>query len=184
MSVFGPVLRGDRISLEPPRHADLDLFCRWFEDTEITRYLLKRFVPSREREEEWYQSAATNRATVQWGIVLDGRTIGTTALHDIDWINRHATTGTVIGDRSVWGKGYGSESVRLRTAYAFTELGLQRLETQSMAENFGMHRALERSGYRRIAVRRRYSYRAGAWHDSYLFELLREEWETCQESEA
>jgi ribosomal-protein-alanine N-acetyltransferase len=180
--VLGPILRGEHISLEPLRIEDIDLFCSWFADTELTRFLLKRFVPSYEREEEWLRGAASDRNTVHWGIVRDGRTIGTTALHNIDWINRHATTGTIIGDRSVWGRGYGSESVRLRTGYAFGELGLERLETQSAADNIGMHRALERSGYQRIATRRRYMYSGGAWHDTYIFELLREEWEARQEA--
>jgi RimJ/RimL family protein N-acetyltransferase len=182
VGVFGPILRGEHISLEPPRDEDIDLYCSWFADTDLTRYLLVRFPPSPEGEVEWLRNAAANQHAVQWRIVLEGRTIGSTALHDIDWKNRHATTGTVIGDRSVWGKGYGSESVRLRTAYAFNELGLERLETQSMAENVGMHRALERAGYQRIAVRRRFAFFEGCWHDSYLFELLRDEWVATQEA--
>lgn len=179
--MLGPILRGKHISLEPLRSDDIDLYLSWFADPDLTRYLLKRFVPSRECEQEWLRGAATNRSSVQWNIVLDGRTIGVTAIHDIDWRNRHATSGTFIGDRATWGKGYGSDAVRLRTAYAFDELGLERLETQSMAENLGMHRALERSGYHRFAVRRHYSFCGGSWHDSYLFELLREEWETGRE---
>src|SRR5207302_5954338 len=111
-----------------------------------------------------------------------GKTIGSTAIHDIEWINRTATTGTVIGDRSEWGKGIGTESVRLRTAYAFQELGLERLETESLAENTPMHRCLEKSGYRQIGVRQRSIYKGGGWHDRYIFELLRDEWEALKQS--
>jgi RimJ/RimL family protein N-acetyltransferase len=41
-----------------------------------------------------------------------------------------------------------------------------------------MQRALQRWGYRNIATKQRYIYRGGCWHDIYLFELLREEWQT------
>jgi RimJ/RimL family protein N-acetyltransferase len=43
-----------------------------------------------------------------------------------------------------------------------------------------MHRALEKSGYRKIARRRRMYLTEGAWRDDYVFELLREEWEAEQ----
>jgi RimJ/RimL family protein N-acetyltransferase len=45
-----------------------------------------------------------------------------------------------------------------------------------MAVNIGMHRALERSGYRRIGIRRQKFWRNGQWHDEIIFELLRDEW--------
>jgi RimJ/RimL family protein N-acetyltransferase len=86
-----------------------------------------------------------------------------------------------LGDRSVWGRGYASEAVRLRTAFAFNELNLERLESESIAQNIGMHRALEKSGYQKIGRRRHVFYRSGQWLDSYIFELLRDEWQMRQE---
>src|SRR5436309_9142201 len=149
--MLGPILLGNGISLAPASPEDLPLFCAWFADREITQYLITMFPPSPQQEDEWYRRIAASDHDVHWVMKADGRTIGITALHGIDWINRHATSGTLIGDRSQWGKGYASEAVRLRTAYAFDDLGLERVETESFALNTGMHRALERSGYRKIA---------------------------------
>lgn len=175
--MLGPTLRGASISLEPLKFDDLETFRHWFADLEVTRNLLMRFVPSRDMEEKWYQNAATDVSTVQWSIAADGETIGNTGIQGIDWISRRGVTGTVIGDRSRWGHGYGTEAVRLRTAYAFEELGLESLESISVAENVSMHRVLAKSGYRKIGQRRHYLYKRGAWHDAYLFEVLREEWQ-------
>jgi RimJ/RimL family protein N-acetyltransferase len=174
--VFGPILRGESISLEPPQPEYLDTYRGWLADLDVTRYLLVRFPPSEKQEEEWYERQASSEATAIWAIVLEGRPIGSTGLHNIDWINRHASSGMLIGDRSQWGKGYASQAVALRTAFAFRELGLERLETESFAVNAPMHRALEKSGYRKIGLKRRYAYRGGVWHDAYIFELLRDEW--------
>ena len=176
--MLGPIIRGERLSLAPAGPDDLPLFCSWFARPDVTRYLLTRFVPSPQQEEEWFRRTSESVSDVYWVMKLQGKTIGSTAIHGIDWINRHATTGTMIGDPRHWGKGYATEATRLRTAYAFEELGLERLETESFAENVGMHRALERSGYTRIATRRHVMYAGGRWHDTYLFELLREDWET------
>jgi ribosomal-protein-alanine N-acetyltransferase len=174
--MFGPVLRGERVSLEPPRVEDIEIFRTWFAELETTRYLLMRFALSQKQEEEWYERAATSQSDVHWSIRVGGRTIGSTGVHGIDWINRRGSSGMVIGDRSEWGKGHGSEVVRLRTAYAFEELGLERLETESLAVNRPMHRALQKTGYREAGRRRHYVFRGGEWHDAIIFELLRDEW--------
>jgi RimJ/RimL family protein N-acetyltransferase len=177
--MLGPILRGERLSLEPPRLDDLPIYRGWFAEPEVTRYLLARFAPSEKQEEEWYEKASTGKDQVVWRIAVGGRPIGTTSLFAIDWINRHAVSGLVIGERAEWGKGYASEAVRLRTAYAFRELGLERLESFSLDVNVAMHRALEKSGYQKIARRRRMVFVGGAWHDDFLFELLRDEWEAA-----
>lgn len=174
--MLGPVLRGEKISLEPARSEFLTEFIFWFADTHVTRYLAYRSPMSLKQEEEWFDNVAADRNTVHWTIMAGQRPIGVTGIHNIDWINRNAITGTVIGVQSEWGKGYATEAVRLRTDFAFPTLGLEGLETHSFAENAGMHKALERSGHRRIGVRTHAQFRMGEWHDSILFELLAEDW--------
>ncbi len=178
--MLGPRLYGERISLQPARPEDLETFQHWFANLEVTRYLLTRFAFSAKQEEEWYQRVSHDEGIVSWRVVVAEATIGVTSIIGIDWINRQAMSGTIIGDRSQWGKGYGSEIVALRTRYAFDELGLERLETQSFAENRAMHRALEKAGYQGIGRRRHSVYRGGSWHDTLIFELLREEWHARQ----
>lgn len=70
--------------------------------------------------------------------------------------------------------------MRLRTRYAFDELDVERLESESLAENLRMHRALEKSGYRRMGTKRHFIYRGGTWHDMHIFEVLRDEWRAEQ----
>lgn len=175
--MYGPTIVGPSIRLEQPRQEDIPTFQRWFADLEVTRYLVRRSVPSAEQEQEWLQQSARSETDVVWRIVAGDRTIGVTGLHGIDWMNRHATSGTIIGEKSEWGKGYARELVLLRTRYAFEELGLERLETESFAVNTPMHRALMRAGYQRMGTRRHHMYRGGRWHDTVLFELLSTEWE-------
>jgi [ribosomal protein S5]-alanine N-acetyltransferase len=174
--MLGPTLHGHAINLEPAQPEDAPLRQQWFADLEVTRLYTSPGVPSLKQEEESFDRAARDDSVVLWRITLDGVAIGQSFLYELDWMHRQSLTGMWIGERTLWGKGYGSEAVRLRTDYAFGELGLERIETSSMASNVGMHRALERSGYRRVGVRtHRYLYR-GEWQDEYIFELLRDEW--------
>jgi RimJ/RimL family protein N-acetyltransferase len=174
--MLGPTLRGKLISLEPARLDDAPLRQRWFADLEVTRFYTGPGVPSDGQEEQSFEQAARDDSVILWRIDLDGLSIGQAFLYDLNWIDRQTLTGMWIGERSQWGKGYGSDVVRLRTAFAFEELGLERIETSSMDVNIGMHRALERSGFRRIGTRTHRFWRGGRWHDEYIFELLRHEW--------
>jgi RimJ/RimL family protein N-acetyltransferase len=183
-ALLGPILEGERIRLEPSRADWLPDYISWFADMRVTRYLLLRTPMSLKQEEEWFEATSKDRNTVHWAITLDGQPIGVTGIHNIDWISRGAMTGTLIGLPSEWGKGYATEAVRLRTAFAFRELNLERLETFSFAPNAGMHKALERAGYRRIGTRTRSMFREGSWHDTILFELLRSDWETANTAPA
>ena len=151
--MLGPVLEGEKIRLEPARAEHLPEFIRWFSDMRVTRYLLTRFPMTLEQEPEWFANVARDRNTVHWTITVGDRPIGVTGIHNIDWISRGADTGTIIGLPDEWGKGYASDAVGLRTKFAFSESNLEPLRRHSFAPNRGMHKALERSGYRRIGAR-------------------------------
>jgi RimJ/RimL family protein N-acetyltransferase len=174
--MFGPILRGNTINLEPPRPEVALLRQQWLADLDVTRLFGGPGVPSIAQSEEWYDRTAREESTILWAIVLEGATIGIATLHHIDPMHRQTRSGTLIGEREQWGNGYGTEVVRLRTAFALHTMGLERIETSSMAENTGMHRALERNGFRRIGVRTRCYFYDGEWQDEFMFELLRGEW--------
>jgi RimJ/RimL family protein N-acetyltransferase len=175
--VFGPVLRGQRITLRPPIEGDAAKFIEWFADLEVTRYLAERFPMSLQQEEDFLRRIGESKTDVWWAIEAEGRTIGATGIHRISWIDGNAITGTVIGDRSCWRKGYGSEAMALRTEYAFRQLNLHKLKSGAMMENEPSRRALQKAGYREIGVEREESWAEGRWRDHWLCEVLRSDWE-------
>lgn len=175
--MLGSNIQGSLVRLVPPSEEMISQFLRWFADMEVTRYLTLQNPPSTRMEEEWLDRAARSESDVLWAITADGRTIGTIGIHAIDWRHRQAQTGTVIGEKECWHRGYASEAMRLRTRYAFEELNLVKLTTRVFAENVGSIRALEKAGYRQCGLARRDAYMHGRWHDSWMGELLREEWE-------
>jgi RimJ/RimL family protein N-acetyltransferase len=183
--MLGPILQGERVRLEPPRPEYIPTYQRWFADMELTRYLVYRFPFTVKQEEEWLEAVAKDEHRVIWAIVLKttGKLIGNTGLEKISWRNRHAESGTLIGERDEWGKGYATEAMRLRTRYAFRELGLEKVFTHVIDGNEASRRALERVGYRQCGVWRRHVLVDGEWRDAWLGEILRDEWEAGEEKE-
>ncbi|HET7874296.1 MAG TPA: GNAT family protein [Methylomirabilota bacterium] len=181
--MLGPVIEGERIRLEPPRAEHIPTYQRWFADMELTRYLIYRFPFTVKQEEEWLEQVAKDEHRVVWAIVRKNgdRLIGNTVLEKINWRNRHAESGILIGDKGEWGKGYAAEAMRLRTRYAFRELGLEKVYTFVIEPNEAGRRALERIGYRQCGIWRRHFFVDGRWHDAWLGEILRDEWEAQEE---
>jgi RimJ/RimL family protein N-acetyltransferase len=168
--MFGPILVGEQVRLEPITPELLPNYVRWFKDTEVTRYLTTSTV-TLEMEQEWYARASKSETDWVWAIFVGDRHIGSTGIHKIHWKDRRASTGNLIGEKSEWSKGYGSEAVALRTKFAFEELGLRKLQTEVVAENIASRRALEKSGYIQCGLYKEHVYRNGAWHDMWLAEV-------------
>ncbi len=179
--MFGPVLQGSKVTLRPPDASDAARFLEWFADTEVTRYLGTAFPLSLQAEEETIKRLGESKTDVWWVIEAEGKCIGASGIHRIDWINSNATTGTVIGDKTCWRKGYASEAMALRTEYAFRQLNLHKLKSFAFMENEGSKRALQKAGYRQIGVHREEQWRDGRWHDQWVSEVLRAEWEKQQQ---
>jgi RimJ/RimL family protein N-acetyltransferase len=185
--MFGPVIEGEHVRLEPPRLEALALFQRWFADMNVTRYLAHRHPPSQRQEDAFLEEAAADANRVLWGIALRdgteaGKLIGATVLEKIDWRNRDAESGIMIGDTSEWRRGRASEAMRLRTAYAFLELGLRKVWTGVWLPNHGSRRALEKAGYRQCGLQRQHFFVNGQRLDVWLAEIHRDEWERARQA--
>jgi RimJ/RimL family protein N-acetyltransferase len=178
--MLGPVLEGTLITLAPLEREHLPDAVRWSRDRIGMRYLGLSQPLSMFDEERWYERVTSAADIVIWSILREGRNIGNTALEGIDWRNRHATSGIWIGDTGEHGKGFGTEAMRLRTAYAFNELGLEKVMTMVFTDNIASIRALTHAGYRQCGLRRHHVFRGGRWLDQWLGEILREEWLAAQ----
>ena len=154
----------------------------WFENPEVTRFLKLRFPPTAEAEREFIEQIGRDPNAIWWGIEHEGRLVGGTGIHRIDWKHGHGTTGTVIADRSVWGKGLGRELMQLRAEYAFMQTPLRALRSAYLEGNVASARAQKAAGYKEVGRWHAEMFVDGKWVDHVLTELLREDWEQNRSS--
>ena len=174
--MYGPVIEGKLVRLRPPNANDASPMVLWFEDLETTLFLGRRNPPSVEMEKEWLEIIAKDPNSVVWVVEVDGRAVGTTGIREIDWKNGFGTTGTLIGDRKLWGKGVGRETMQLRARYAFVQLPLRKLKSSYFDGNTASGRAQAAAGYREVGRFRADRYVDGKWVDEVVTEVLREDW--------
>jgi ribosomal-protein-alanine N-acetyltransferase len=71
--------------------------------------------------------------------------------------------------------GHMTDAVRACLPFAFTTLGLHRLEAACLPHNIPSQRVLEKAGFKREGMARRYLKINGVWQDHDLFALLQDD---------
>jgi RimJ/RimL family protein N-acetyltransferase len=90
----------------------------------------------------------------------------------------HAETwlGISIGERDYWGRGYGTDAMRLAVQYAFVELNLRRVSLGLHAYNERALKSYQKVGFTLEGRMRGEGLRDGVRYDSLWMGVLREEW--------
>ena len=179
-----PFIVGERIYLRPLEPAqDNHLYSTWINDEEIRRYF-SIYPTSDTRGKERLELLYKDGKLIMFGVALkdDNRLIGLAGLKDINYINQSAEFYMIIGDRSMYGKGYGTEASRLIFRYGFMELNLNRIQTLDMEENVGGWRADEKAGMKFEGRLREAILRFGRYHDLRVYSILRSEYLESVES--
>jgi RimJ/RimL family protein N-acetyltransferase len=174
---------GEKVRLVPLDKAKhLENAIAWLNDPEVTSWTLVGDWPvGRLAEEEFFDKASRSspfggESDVTFAVeTLGGEHIGFAGLHKIDWRNGVATTGTLLGRRDLWGKGYGSDAARVRARFAFEVIGLRMLLSDVMADNLGSLKMLEKAGYREVGRIPRRQFKRGAFRDLVILVLERPE---------
>ncbi len=155
------------VPLERAKHFENALL--WLNDPETTAWTLRGDLPlARLAEERWFDKMTgetPNDAPFAVETLEAGEHIGFASIHQIDWRDRVGYTGTIIGRRDLWGRGYGGDAVLARTHYAFEVLNLRLLISKVFAENTASLKMLLRAGYREAGRVPRRHWKRGAYRD-------------------
>jgi spore coat polysaccharide biosynthesis protein SpsF (cytidylyltransferase family) len=143
------ILTTDRILLRELTLSDATVqYCRWLNDPEVTRFLETK--GSTILGIQTFIAEKNNRPDcILWGIFLKetNQHIGNIKLEPITFTTKEAEMGIMIGERSVWGKGYCQESVRLVTDYAFSTMGLTKIKLGVIVDNSNAINCYKKSGF-------------------------------------
>jgi len=108
-------------------------------------------------------------------ITYDGRFVGQITLAGIVWGSQRGGHLGYWVDRRYAGRGIMPTAVALVSDYAFTKLGIHRIEINIRPENVPSRRVVEKLGFRDEGIRARYLHIAGDWRDHLCFALTAEE---------
>jgi RimJ/RimL family protein N-acetyltransferase len=181
MMRYPNLLNGELVRLtaeEPDLIAEMEV--KWSRNSEYVR-LLESWPArlfSRQKYKEWLDKWIEGEPGYGFGIrTLEGdRLIGQIGLDGVDWTNGDAFVGIAIGERDDWGRGYGTDAMRVLVRYAFLEMNLRRLSLTVFEYNPRAVRSYEKVGYKIEGRQRGALNREGRRWDIIFMGILRDEW--------
>ena len=176
-----PVLTTPRLTLRRFTAADAPAMYRnWASDHEVTRYL--RWPPHTDTAvssavlADWI-SQYRRQDFYQWAIVPQeiGEPIGTIGANFCDDTTATAHIGYAIG-RPFWHRGYTSEALAAVIDFFFTDVGMNRIESQHDPDNVHSGAVMQKCGMRYEGTRRQADYNNRGIVDACGYAILYEDW--------
>ncbi|VVB07444.1 unnamed protein product [Arabis nemorensis] len=160
----------EKVHLRPMTISDVDDFMVWATDTDVTRYCTWEPYTSREAGIAFINDVVLPHPWLRAICLENDRPIGSISVTPVDKIR--GEIGYVIGSK-YWGKGIATEAVRLVAAEIFKEKPeMERLEALVDVDNVGSQKVLEKVGFKREGVMRKFMCLKGNVRDMVMFSLL------------
>jgi RimJ/RimL family protein N-acetyltransferase len=174
------LIQGERVYLRPIERADSELDHRWRMDRDVAELASIAVPLSHAQIEKRLQRVAESAGEDNYGFVIcllaDERPIGEAMLFDLDRLNGNAELGIFIGEKDLWGKGYGTDAVNALVDFGFGTLRLERIWLNVWTENARARRAYEKAGFVHEGTLRHDRYERGQYTDGHVMAILRDEW--------
>ncbi|MBI6874450.1 GNAT family N-acetyltransferase [Clostridium aciditolerans] len=170
----------DRIYFKKMTPEDVDVYHRWRNDMEVMRST-STFLDIYDFEEtkEFITKIILRSHSSKSYIIVEKKSdtpIGINSLINIDYKNRNAECIIDIGDKNFWGKGYGTEALRLLLDYTFLELNLHRVSLRVFSFNDRAIKLYEKIGFKKEGESRESIFREGKWHHIIHMGILQSEY--------
>ena len=162
-----PVINGGKLSLRPITDADTADIVRWRNDPEVWKYFLFRDPFTPEMHRDWLRNKVETGKVIQYIIVEheSGQSVGSVYFRDVDEKNESAEYGIFIGEAFARGRGLGTETARLFTAFGLDVLRLHRISLKVLGDNEIARRSYEKAGFQTEGIFRDYIKLGGKYAD-------------------
>jgi RimJ/RimL family protein N-acetyltransferase len=167
-----PELYGERVVLRQLDESFFDEAWAALGDEESRRFTHTHAEFTAEQVREYLRTRPGQADRADWAILVDGAYVGEVVLMDLDLGNESIEFRIALAGPSAFGRGFGTEAVRLVLEFAFERLGVHRVGLDVADYNPRARRVYEKCGFVVEGVLRDGIRWEGKWHDSVLMSVL------------
>lgn len=171
---------GEKVKLRAYKREDIKLACEYMNDSELKRLLVNKipYPMILEQEEKWFESLLDLKDSYNFAIedLETGKYIGGCGINKINWLNRSVIIGIFIGDKDYWGRGYGTDAVKVLVKFIFEQMNINKIKLNVFSFNKRAIRCYEKCGFQVEGVFKQELFRDGQYHDEYAMALFFEDW--------
>lgn len=144
-------------------------YVSWMNDYEVVQYTESRFYSHTIESIAQYVKQTSLKDDVYFFAIHtpENGHIGNIKLGPVNRYHSYAEIGIIIGEKSCWGKGYGTEAVRALKDWAFVELKLHKVVAGAYASNTGSVKAFAKCGFELEGILKSHVLFEGIYEDCY-----------------
>jgi RimJ/RimL family protein N-acetyltransferase len=188
MKGWDHLITGKKVELRPVSMEDHKRTYHWRNDEETARLdagsgLYRYSHVPLEQLEASYEKDIRNidkREVGEFSIYTlgeDAQHIGSIGYRKLDIIARRCIVGIGIGEKELWGKGYGTDALKALVNYLFKTMNLNRIQLDTWSGNVRAIRSYEKCGFVIEGRLRDDSFIDGKYYDTIVMGLLRKEFQ-------
>lgn len=168
------LMEGKKIYLRLPETEDMDVIYQSVHHPLIRRLTGQTRVFSREKIAQWVKQVTDAEDRIFCLIVNQEKdeVLGDVEINQIHPVHRSANIRIALYEECHFGKGYGTEAMRLMLEYGFGNLNLHRFSLDVYSFNERAIRTYEKLGFEREGVQREALYYDHKYHDVIIMGLL------------
>lgn len=170
-----PPLEGGLVRLRAREMSDVQRANELFNDPDVLWGLMMTFPLPTADTRDWFEGTRKDENAERFVIeTLAGELVGICSIEGIEARSRSGEVGIWIG-RPFWGKGYGTDAMRVLARFAFGTMNLQRLGLHVYETNAKAIRCYEKVGFKAEGRLRRSQFLDGGYVDTIVMGLLSED---------
>ena len=165
------------IALRELTEKDIPILNKWRNDKNISDFLVTNYTYINiETDIAWFKKYLNERDNnCRFSIIDAGKDsediVGVVYLTEINWINRNACVGIIIGDDQQ-NKGYGTEAIKLIVNHAFNNLNLHRVYAYILEYNDRSVKIFEKNNFVLDGVLKEAIFKNGKYHNLSVYSLI------------
>lgn len=165
------MIKGQQIYLRPITAEDTGMVVRWRNMPVVVENFIYRQPISCKEHENWLTQKVFKGFVHQFIVCRYERNVPLGSVYLQNFVEEHkrAESGIYLGEEEAYGKGIGTEAVKLLAEYAFATLGMHKLTARVLAHNMASRRLHEKAGYVQEACLRDELFLDGQYEDLILF---------------
>jgi RimJ/RimL family protein N-acetyltransferase len=170
------LLEGKNVNLRVMEKDDLPIFAEWVNKPEV----FGEYNPLHQMSKTETEKMLDNPSDIRPFIIekKDGSKVGFIVhfhvLHLGTGIKQLEIGYSLVPNER--GKGYCTEAINIMVDYLFLSKSMERVQACTDVRNLASQKVLEKAGFKKEGVMRKYLFIRGEWRDACLYSIIREDW--------
>ncbi len=164
---------GEKVCLRSYNEEDIPIATLLVNDKELKKLLVTGipFPISPCEEESWIKSQKGNKNGEYNFAIEDIKTkkyIGGCGIQTVNWLARVATVGIMIGDKEYWGKGYGTDAMKVLMKFIFQNMNIHKIRLSTFSFNLRAKKCYEKCGFEVEGILKDEIFKDGRYYDEII----------------